>query len=729
MVHRTSFPSARATALSHQPAARPSLTVGRRIAVLVGVPLVGLLVIFGLFTVGESQVGGQLALSRSNLRTALAIKAFRDQIVATQLGISAFLLEPNQVTRARLVASQDAANKSVAGLSAADGVPLAASLSKGVRTVSLDVDTVIKAQDAFGSDGKAGLAEAVTRGMDALSTVLNEEIDYSDPLAVAMSQAFHQMGQGQLRFTASRSDADRDIFLAGAAAMKKDIAATFFGEALKTKLSSDVEQAEAAFAAWADAVQRVAAARDVATSHFQALSAAADLIVEQDGRLADTAEAKLGAIQERVALMVGGTILVIAALCCLLSFLIGRSISRPIRRLALAMRRMAEGDLGTAVEPGRAHDEIADMSRAVLAFRDAGLEKRRLEAETSQNRVLAEKDRAAREREKAEEARDNRLTVDALGAGLGKRSAGDLLSRIERAFAPQSEQLRLDFNAATERLNETMVTIGEKSEAIRLGTDAIARAAENLSQRTEKQAASLEETAASLHQITATVTATAGHASQARGIVGAARANAQASGDVVRQAVAAMGGIEASSKQIRHIVSVIDEIALQTNLLALNAGVEAARAGDAGLGFAVVASEVRALAQRSSEAARDIKMLITSSTSQVDNGVGLVAKAGKALDGIVADVSDLDRTVAAIATSASEQSRSLAQVNAAMGSMDKITQQNAAMVQEATASAVALAQDTELLVTLVGRFRTGSAGGRARPAIQSHEPRGLRAVR
>lgn len=716
-------------AASRRPALRPSLTVGKRIAVLIAVPIVGLIAIFGLFAASESQVASQLVVSRSNLRTALAIKAFRDQIVATQLGISAFLLEPGESTRAKLVAAQDAANKSVAGLSTGSGAPLPASLSKGMSTVSLDVDTVLKAQDALGSDGKAGLAEAVTRGMDALSAMLNEDIDYSDPLAVAMSQAFHQMGQGQLRFTTTRADADRDMFQAGATAMKKDIAATFFGDALKIKLLKAVEQAEAAFTAWADTVQRIAGARNAAALHFQNLSAAADLIVESDARLADNADAKLGAIQERVAWMVGGTILLVAALCCILSFLIGRSISRPIRRLALAMRRMAEGDLGAVVEPRQGRDEIADMSRAVLAFREAGLEKRRLEAETSHDRILAEKDRAVREREKAEEARCDRLTVDALGAGLGKLSAGDLLSRIEMAFAPKSEQLRLDFNAATERLNQTMLTIGEKSEAIRLRTDAIARAAEDLSQRTEQQAASLEQTAASLHEITATVTSTAGHASQARGIVGAARANAQASGVVVRQAVAAMSGIEASSKQIRHIVSVIDEIALQTNLLALNAGVEAARAGDAGLGFAVVASEVRALAQRSSEAARDIKGLITSSTAQVDNGVGLVAKAGEALDGIVTDVSDLDRTVAAIATSASEQSRGLAQVNAAIGSMDKITQQNAAMVQEATASAVALAADTEQLVALVGRFRTGSAGGRPRPAVRPHEAPRLRAVR
>lgn len=716
-------------AAARRPALRPGLTVGKRIAVLIGVPLVGLVAIFGLFAASESQVASQLAVSRSNLRTALAIKAFRDQIVATQLGISAFLLEPGESTRAKLVAAQDAANRSVAGLSTGGGVPLPASLSKGMSTVSLDVDTVLKAQDALGSDGKAGLAETVTRGMDALAAMLNEDIDYSDPLAVAMSQAFHQMGQGQLRFTTTRSDADRDMFQAGATAMRKDIAATFFGDALKTKLTKAVDQSEAAFTAWANTVQRIAGARNAAALHFQNLSTAADMIVESDARLADNADVKLGTIQERVALMVGGTILLVAALCCILSFLIGRSISGPIGRLALAMRRMAEGDLGAVVEPRHGRDEIAEMSRAVLAFREAGLEKRRLEAETSHDRVLAEKDRAAREREKAEEARCDRLTVDALGAGLGKLSAGDLLSRIEMAFAPKSEQLRLDFNAATDRLNQTMLTIGEKSEAIRLRTDAIARAAEDLSRRTEQQAASLEQTAASLHEITATVMSTAGHASQARGIVGAARANAQASGAVVRQAVAAMSGIEASSKQIRHIVSVIDEIALQTNLLALNAGVEAARAGDAGLGFAVVASEVRALAQRSSEAARDIKGLISSSTTQVDDGVGLVAKAGQALDGIVTDVADLDRTVAAIATSASDQSRSLAQVNAAIGSMDKITQQNAAMVQEATASAVALAEDTEQLVALVGRFRTGSAAGRPRPVVRRPEAPRLRAVR
>ena len=180
MVPFTPFADARPTP-SSRGRARPGLTVGKRIALLIAVPLIGLIGIFGLFTATDRQVASQLALSRSELRTALAVKSFRDQIVATQLGIAAFLLGPDEAARAALIAAQHAANQSIEALGTVQGTALPASLSKGIRTVSLDVDTVVKAQDALGSSGKAGLVEAVTSAMDALSTILNEETDYSDP--------------------------------------------------------------------------------------------------------------------------------------------------------------------------------------------------------------------------------------------------------------------------------------------------------------------------------------------------------------------------------------------------------------------------------------------------------------------------------------------------------------------------------------------------------------------
>ena len=202
-----------------------------------------------------------------------------------------------------------------------------------------------------------------------------------------------------------------------------------------------------------------------------------------------------------------------------------------------------------------------------------------------------------------------------------------------------------------------------------------------------------------------TVKKTAEGAKHARDIVSTAKVDADKSGEVVREAMAAMTGIDKSSKQISEIIGVIDEIAFQTNLLALNAGVEAARAGDAGRGFAVVASEVRALAQRSAQAAKEIKGLISASTAQVDQGVQLVARTGEALGRIVAQVIEINTVIAEIAASAQEQSTGLEQVNTAVNEMDRVTQKNAAMVEEMTAAAHGLAGESEELGQLVARYQ------------------------
>ncbi len=242
------------------------------------------------------------------------------------------------------------------------------------------------------------------------------------------------------------------------------------------------------------------------------------------------------------------------------------------------------------------------------------------------------------------------------------------------------------------------------------GTQEISTASNDLSRRTEQQASSLEETAAALDEITATVKKAAEGATHARKVVAGTKVDAEKSGEVVRKAVEAMGGIEKSSQQISQIIGVIDEIAFQTNLLALNAGVEAARAGDAGRGFAVVASEVRALAQRSAEAAKEIKGLISTSTTQVGQGVQLVAETGKSLERIMAKVAEINTVVSEIAAGAQEQATGLQQVNTAVNEMDKVTQQNAAMAEEATAAGRSLAQEAEQLTGLVGQFQLGNVG-------------------
>ncbi|MDR6788721.1 methyl-accepting chemotaxis protein [Sphingomonas sp. BE138] len=254
-----------------------------------------------------------------------------------------------------------------------------------------------------------------------------------------------------------------------------------------------------------------------------------------------------------------------------------------------------------------------------------------------------------------------------------------------------------------------MSAVMRASKDINSGASDIRSASDDLSQRTEQQAASLEETAAAMEEITSTVRRTATDAAEADKIVSTARREAAASGEVVRRAVEAMSGIERSSSEISEIISVIDAIAFQTNLLALNAGVEAARAGDAGKGFAVVASEVRALAQRSADAAKDVKVKINASTEQVDLGVGLVDEAGKALQTINLRIGEISSLMAGISAAAEQQAIGLQQVNTAVGEMDNVTQQNAAMVEEATAAARSLASEADALSRQVSRFTVDAA--------------------
>ena len=393
-------------------------------------------------------------------------------------------------------------------------------------------------------------------------------------------------------------------------------------------------------------------------------------------------------------------------ICC--GFFAVRSwIVAPVTALQGVMGRLSGGNLQTAVIGTDRKDEIGGMARAVQVFKDAGIEKARLEAEAQAQQALVEQERQRVEAERLAAAKEQGFVVSSIATGLEKLSGGDLIFRLTSPFAGDYDKLRGDFNAAMETLQETMKAIAINTQGVRSGAEEITEASDDLSRRTEQQAASLEETAAALDQITATVRKTAEGATEARSVVSTAKADAERSGDVVRETVGAMSGIETSSKQIANIIGVIDEIAFQTNLLALNAGVEAARAGDAGRGFAVVATEVRALAQRSADAAKEIKALISASGQQVDTGVKLVGETGKALGRIVEQVAKLNELVSEIAAAAQEQATGLHEVNTAVNQMDQVTQQNAAMVEESTAASHSLAQEAEALARLIGQFQIG----------------------
>ena len=300
-----------------------------------------------------------------------------------------------------------------------------------------------------------------------------------------------------------------------------------------------------------------------------------------------------------------------------------------------------------------------------------------------------------------------------LGEGLSALAHGDLSQRLTTPFASTFDRLRVDFNTALATLEGAMSGAVQSARNVGAGADEIAAAVTDLSQRTESQAASLEESAAALAEVTKTVGHTSRHVGRVNEVVGAAGEDSRKAGAIVVNAVEAMGRIERSSNEIGAIIGVIDEIAFQTNLLALNAGVEAARAGDAGRGFAVVASEVRALAQRSTEAARQIKALVATSGSDVKNGVGLVRQTGDALNAIVAKVAEINSLVAQIVKGTEEQSLALDEVNSAVGEMDKATQQNAAMAEQSNAAVQAMRDQVAQLNETMRQFQISGAPGRS----------------
>ncbi len=419
------------------------------------------------------------------------------------------------------------------------------------------------------------------------------------------------------------------------------------------------------------------------------------------GTYIDDIDAQMWAFALRLGIFVSGVVVVTS----LISWLVLSEFNGSLSRVMVAMRRIADEDLAATVPDRARRDEAGAVARALEMLRSRLLEAvaHRRQVAAAEEAVALEKSRA--EADSARRAEDQQHAMTVIADGLARLAKGDLTCTITAEFVPEYQSLRSNFNATLVELQEVIGTIMSNTAALRSGTTEISQAADHLARRTEQQAATLEQTAAALEQVTVTVGQSADGANAARTIAAAATADAEKGEVVVREAVAAMGAIEQSSREIGSIIGVIDEIAFQTNLLALNAGVEAARAGDAGRGFAVVASEVRALAQRSATAAKEIKGLVSKSMAHVVHGVALVQDSGQNLTRFLGQVREISDAVGQIAAGAQEQAHALAEVNAAINQMDQTTQQTAAMVEQSTAATHSLAHDTAELESLTERFR------------------------
>jgi methyl-accepting chemotaxis protein len=432
--------------------------------------------------------------------------------------------------------------------------------------------------------------------------------------------------------------------------------------------------------------------------HRTDIDALVSAAAERQKALADSASYTLTAIFVGLGLTV---LILFSGIAGAIAILRRRVIS-PVASTAETMEAMAAGDLDAGITFEHRADEIGTMTRAIETFRAA---------------LKTEKLRSA----------EQAVVVETLSGALGHLAEGDLSHRINGMPPGEHERLAEAFNTSVARLEGMISAVRAAASGVRTSSDEIRAASEDLAMRNEQQAASLEETAASVGTTVSLTRQSAENAAGAKDAIAQTHQRATKGGAVVGKAVAAMGAIEQSASEITKIIDVIDGIAFQTNLLALNAGVEAARAGEAGKGFAVVANEVRALAQRSAEAARDIKVLIGKSTAHVGDGVSLVGETGTLLAEIVMQVGAVTTQVSDIAESAAVQASNLEQVNVAVGTIDRMTQQNAAMVEQSTAATRSLFSEAQRLTELVAQFRVSGGSQLAiadapAPPFRQHKP-------
>jgi methyl-accepting chemotaxis protein len=420
------------------------------------------------------------------------------------------------------------------------------------------------------------------------------------------------------------------------------------------------------------------------------------LVVEQDVSEALAAEIQMAS---KSIMQIIGVVLSVG----LMAFLIARYIVKRITALAHSVQDIAEGRFESIVNQTKTGDELGDIARTLEKFK-----------------IELEEGRAAMN-ERTKRADEQAAVMERVQNSLNALSKGNLGCEIRDAFPQDFEALRGYFNDTVKALSEIVSEIQESASAMDRDTQMMSENIDSLSQRTENQAATLEQTAAAMEEITATVNSTASGAKDIVSAMSVAREQAKRGEAVRNRAVEAMGAIEASSEQIGQIIRVMEDIAFQTNLLSLNAGVEAARAGEVGRGFAVVAAEVRALAQRSADSAAEIRGLIQTSNGNVSNGVRLVSDLGASIEEILREVSAVSDKVQNIATGAEEQAVGLSEINNGITLLDRVTQENAAMVSQSTSAALALRDQATGMRTLVSRLGGGEPRTMDKPVPKTKE--------